>query len=231
MTKGDQFTTTHEATHEVANQKPAKMSLVQQLKTIATKVQDYVVDALVQNNDINEDLQEVGKILLNVKHQLLATGLEKVVGTQQADSERTYQCFTQIYDMIQDFEMTPLENLYTQSVTYKLIQLEDGPKHFGLPAKQMQVLYESIVFLRDKLWTLQQTTIHSPAIKALKESANIPWERNNLTPAQKDLMKDFITQFTAIIQEIDRYVDQIQQLWSLATVKTLQSYKNEGEIA
>lgn len=227
MTKVDQLPVTHEA----VNQKPAKKPFGQQIKTMITKVQDYVVDALVQDNDINEDLQEVGQMLLNVKHQLHATGLEKVVGTQQEDMENTYQCFTQIYDMIQDFEMTPLENLYTQSRTYKLVQLEDGPKHLGLPTKQMQVLYESIAFLRDTLWTLQQTTIHSPAIKALKESANIPWERNNLTPAQKDLMKKFIAQFTAIIQKIDGYVDQIQQLWSQATVKQIQSYKNGGEIA
>ena len=92
------------------------------------------------------------------------------------------------------------------------MQLEDGPKHMGLSDKQMQVLYESIVFLRDTLWTLQQTTIPSPAIKALKESANIPGERNHLTLAQKDLMQKFIAQFTTILQKIDSYVDQIQYL-------------------
>jgi hypothetical protein len=44
-------------------------------------------------------------------------------------------------------------------------------------------------------------------------------------------MKKFIAQFTAIIQKIDGYVDQIQQILSQATVKQIQSYKNGGEIA
>lgn len=222
QTKVDQST----GTHEIDNQKPSKMPWGQQIKTIATKVQNYVVDTLVQDNDINEDLQEVGQILLNVKHQLQATGLEKVIGTPQEDIESTYQCFTQIYDMLQDFEMMPLENLYTQSRTDQLMQLEDSSKHLGFSAKQTQVLHQSITFLRDTLWTLQQTTIQAPAIKAIKESANIPWERNHLTPAQKDIMKAFIAQFPAILHNIDGYVDQIQRLWSQATNKKLQSYKN-----
>lgn len=224
MTKENQTVVSKNIDH----QNPTKKPLSQQIKTIATKVQDYVVDALFQDNDINEDLQEVSQMLLKVKHQLQATGLEKVVGMPQEDMESTYQCFTQIYDMLQDFEMTQLENLYTQSRTHQLIQLEDGAKRVGLSEKQMQVLHQSIAFLRDTLWTLQQTTIPSPAIKALKESANIPWERNHLTPVQKDLMKKFIAQFTTILQKIDSYVDQIQYLWSQVTAKKIQAYKNEG---
>lgn len=184
---------------------------------------EKIAEIFCQRNSINEDLQNLGLKLLNIKNSLLKSWLEENLHKNEVDDDM-YRCFIDIYKFVDSYKLHDLMHLANY---YKELHRESEWKllHFNkIKREQIAFLQKTCEYLLSDFESLKEK-IKNSSLAFVKENAFKKPESFSINQKHIQEMQLFLNEFPARINGIQDFLDKIYTLWSSKIKEKLDEYK------